>query len=220
MKVKIRITSTGTASGPFYDLYSSFDGVTFPYKFESEIAKSQLVAGYDSILVPIGTTKIRVQSLANGEGCTDYVDVTVDLLPIPVPEPTPEPLSPLYIGQVYNGGVIIEVSPDYSWGYIMKTTPESFAEWGAAVLGARAVVHQGYEDWGLPTTAQMQRAWNYRASLTGVTFLNIAHWASEEYSQYGLAVNMGNGSVIPGMYKWNELPYYAVRRFWRELNTL
>lgn len=216
MKVTITLTSSGTESGPFYDLYSSFDGITFPYKFESEITRSQLVAGYDSILVPNGTTKIRIQSIANaGEGCTDYTDITVDLIPPPPTTAPPITLSPLYVGQTYQGGVITEVAPDFTSGIILRVGSLGSYTWGDGLVAARALVSGGYEDWNLPTTAQLITMWYARASLPGVNFSSTNHWALEEYSEYGLAVDMGSGTTTVGLYKWNTVSVVAVRRFFR-----
>jgi hypothetical protein len=221
MKVTITLTSSGTESGPFYDLYSSIDGIIFVNKFESEVARSQLVAGYDTI-VPSGTIKVRIQSVGyGGEGCTDYIDVDVDLIPIIVPEP-PTTLSPLYIGQTYQGGVIIEVSYDYSYGTILSTnniggyTSIGSYSWGDAVLAARAFESGGYVDWSLPTHKQLSSMYYHRASLPGVNFAPYWYWASEEYSVYGIALHMGTGTQ--GAYQWyknNSLRALAVRRFFR-----
>ena len=75
LTVLITLTTAGADTGNF-DLYSDVDGYTAA--FETGVAKSALVAGYVSFLVPNGTTIIRVKSDAI---CTNYVD-------IPLVEPT------------------------------------------------------------------------------------------------------------------------------------
>lgn len=65
----ITLTTAGADTENF-DLYSNVDGYTAA--FETGIAKSSLVAGYTSYLVPDGTTTVRVKSNAT---CTNYVDI-------------------------------------------------------------------------------------------------------------------------------------------------
>lgn len=72
MTVYIQLTTAGTNTGPF-NLFSNVDG--FTTAFESGVAKSALVAGYTSALVPNGTTTIRVQSVG---ACTNYIDIVID----------------------------------------------------------------------------------------------------------------------------------------------
>jgi len=72
MTVLITLTTAGTDTGPF-NLYSDLDGYTSA--FESGVSKSSLVAGYNSILVPDGTTTVRIMS--NSELCTNYIDVVI-----------------------------------------------------------------------------------------------------------------------------------------------
>ncbi len=71
MTVLITLTIAGADTGPF-NLYSNVDGYVTP--FESSVAKSALLAGYVSVLVPDGTTIIRVRS--QGE-CTNYLDIVI-----------------------------------------------------------------------------------------------------------------------------------------------
>ena len=73
MTVLIQLTSAGTDSGPF-NLYSDADGYTVA--FASSIAKSVLLAGYTSVVVPAGTTIIRVMSIGT---CTNYTDITIQI---------------------------------------------------------------------------------------------------------------------------------------------
>ena len=71
MTVLITLTIAGADTGPF-NLYSNVDGYVTP--FESSVAKSALLAGYVSVLVPDGTTIIRVRS--QGE-CPNYIDIVI-----------------------------------------------------------------------------------------------------------------------------------------------
>jgi hypothetical protein len=71
MTVLITLTIAGANTGPF-NLYSDVDGFVAP--FESGVSKSALLAGYISVLVPLGTTTIRVVSF--GE-CTNTTDISV-----------------------------------------------------------------------------------------------------------------------------------------------
>jgi len=70
----------GGDAGPF-DLYSNTDGYVTP--FETGISAAALQAGYTSVLVPFGTTIIRVKSTG---WCTNYIDIPIN--PIPTTYPT------------------------------------------------------------------------------------------------------------------------------------
>jgi hypothetical protein len=71
MNVKITLTTAGTDTGPF-NLYSNTD--SYVTAFQTNIAKSLLVAGYTSTVVPAGTTTVRVKSTGT---CTTYVDLFI-----------------------------------------------------------------------------------------------------------------------------------------------
>lgn len=71
MTVLITLTLAGADTGPF-SLYSDVDGFLAP--FETSVLKSALVSGYTSVLVPDGSTVIRVQSTS---ACTNYVDFPI-----------------------------------------------------------------------------------------------------------------------------------------------
>lgn len=71
MTVLITLTTAGSSTGPF-SLYSNVDSYSTP--FETGVAKSSLLAGYTSVLVPNGTTVIRVMSTGT---CTNYTDISV-----------------------------------------------------------------------------------------------------------------------------------------------
>lgn len=60
-----------------FNLFSDTDGYTT--KFNTvEITRQQLLDGYTSVLVPNGTTIIRITSVG---GCVNSYDSTVSLLP-------------------------------------------------------------------------------------------------------------------------------------------
>jgi hypothetical protein len=69
--VLITLTAAGLDTGPF-NLYSNLDGFASP--FEMGVSKIDLLNGYLSTLVPIGTTTIRVQSSGV---CEDYIDIVL-----------------------------------------------------------------------------------------------------------------------------------------------
>ena len=71
MIVTITLTVAGVDTGPF-NLYSDVDG--YVSAFETGVSKASLLAGYTSVLVPNGTTIVRV--LSSGE-CTNFVDITI-----------------------------------------------------------------------------------------------------------------------------------------------
>lgn len=71
MNVLITLTTAGTDSGPF-NLYSNIDNYTVP--FQTGVAKSVLVSGYTSTLVPNNTSIIRIKSTGV---CTNYLDLTI-----------------------------------------------------------------------------------------------------------------------------------------------
>jgi len=77
MTVLITLTSAGADTGNF-DLYSDVDGYTTP--FETGIPKYNLVSGYISTIVPLGTTIVRVKSnTAYDSTCTNYTNIQVVL---------------------------------------------------------------------------------------------------------------------------------------------
>jgi len=80
------ITLTEYTSGTDnFDLLSDVDGYTTP--FETGVSQSQLIAGYDTALIPDAATIVRVQS--NTSSCTNYVDVNLSVTPTPTPTRTP-----------------------------------------------------------------------------------------------------------------------------------
>ena len=87
MNVLITLTTAGVDTGPF-NLYSNTDSYTTA--FQTNVAKSLLVAGYTSTVVPAGTTTIRVTSTGT---CTNYVDLVISgggtTTTTTTPSPTP-----------------------------------------------------------------------------------------------------------------------------------
>jgi len=77
--VEITIAAAGTDTGPF-NLFSNADA--YVTAFATGIAKSTLLVGYTSSVVPDAATIIRVKS--NSANCTNYVDMTIT-------DPTPPP---------------------------------------------------------------------------------------------------------------------------------
>lgn len=75
MTVIITFTSIGTDAGPF-NLYSNVDG--YSSAFELGITRTQLLTGFPSYSVPLGTTIIRAKSFGV---CTNFVDLSVVLAP-------------------------------------------------------------------------------------------------------------------------------------------
>ena len=71
MTVLITLTLAGADTGPF-SLYSDVDGFLAP--FETGVSKLALEAGYTSVVVPNGSTIIRVQS---NSACTNYIDLYI-----------------------------------------------------------------------------------------------------------------------------------------------
>jgi hypothetical protein len=67
----ITLTTAGADTGPF-NLLSNVDSYVTP--FETNIAKSSLVAGYTTNLVPDAATIIRLQS--SNSFCTNYINLT------------------------------------------------------------------------------------------------------------------------------------------------
>ena len=82
--VLITLTTAGANTGPTFDLYSNADGYVYP--FETGIAKSSLVAGYTSTLVPDSTTTIKV---VNVGGTCAGSNTLINISGIPSPSPTP-----------------------------------------------------------------------------------------------------------------------------------
>jgi hypothetical protein len=74
MAISILITLTsGADAGPF-ELRSDFDG--YATAWESGISRASLITGYTSILVPSGSTIVRVQSTGV---CTNYRDISISI---------------------------------------------------------------------------------------------------------------------------------------------
>jgi hypothetical protein len=71
MNVLITLTTAGADTGPF-NLYSNVD--SYVTAFETGVAKSALVAGYLTALVPTSTNTVRVKSTGL---CTNYIDIYV-----------------------------------------------------------------------------------------------------------------------------------------------
>lgn len=67
MNVLITLSTAGASTGPTFNLYSDVD--TYATPFETGVAKSALVSGYTSTVVPNAATMIRVQSVGT---CTNY----------------------------------------------------------------------------------------------------------------------------------------------------
>jgi hypothetical protein len=67
MNVLITLSTAGASTGPTFNLYSDVD--TYATPFETGVAKSALLAGYTSTVVPNAATMIRVQSVGT---CTNY----------------------------------------------------------------------------------------------------------------------------------------------------
>lgn len=88
MNVLITLTTAGADTGPF-NLYSNTD--SYVTAFATGIAKSVLVAGYTSTVVPTGTSTIRVKSTGT---CTNYVDLYVAGSGITTTTTTTAPVGP------------------------------------------------------------------------------------------------------------------------------
>jgi hypothetical protein len=67
----ITLTTAGTDTGPF-NLLSDVDSYVTP--FETNVAKSSLIAGYTTNLVPDAATIVRVQS--SSSLCTNFINLT------------------------------------------------------------------------------------------------------------------------------------------------
>jgi hypothetical protein len=68
----LTLTATGADTGPLFDLYSNVDTYTTP--FETNVAKSSLITGFTTTLVPNFTETIRVTSKGD---CTNSVDIAI-----------------------------------------------------------------------------------------------------------------------------------------------
>jgi hypothetical protein len=71
----ITLTTAGTSTGPF-NLLSDVD--TYATPFETNVAKSSLIAGYTTNLIPDAATIVRVQST---NLCTNFIDLTYPGVP-------------------------------------------------------------------------------------------------------------------------------------------
>lgn len=115
MTILITLTTAGTDTGPF-TLFSDVDG--FTSSFEAGVSKAALLGGYTSVLVPYGTTIIRVVS----EGaCPNYVDISV-LLTTTTTTTLPNPeFSTLTFDNYENGEFTFTLSnPIYSTAVVIS----------------------------------------------------------------------------------------------------
>jgi len=69
--ITITLTVAGPRTGPF-NLYSNLDNYRTP--FETGVSRTNLLAGYTSVLVPDGATIIRVVSTFD---CINFVDLSI-----------------------------------------------------------------------------------------------------------------------------------------------
>jgi len=81
--VLITLTTAGGNTGPNFDLYSDSDSYATP--FETDVTKTNLVAGYTATDVPDGSTIIRCTSKGT---CTNHIDISISGLPGVTPTPT------------------------------------------------------------------------------------------------------------------------------------
>jgi len=81
--VTITLTTAGTDISSALDLRSNVN--SYATTFETGVSKSSLLSGYQSTLVPDGTTVIRVSSVGT---CSNYVDISVSGIPTYTPTPT------------------------------------------------------------------------------------------------------------------------------------
>lgn len=72
MTVLIQLTTAGFDTGPF-NLYSDVDSFGIP--FETGVTKGDLLAGYISTIVPVGTTTVRVCSTSLY--CSNCIDIPI-----------------------------------------------------------------------------------------------------------------------------------------------
>jgi len=109
MTVLITLTTAGANTGPF-NLYSDLDGYVTP--FASAIAKSSLLAGYTSTVVPNGTAIIKVLSAGD---CTTplYIDLYV-----PATTTTSTTLAPT---SCRTYAVTMDGPPDQAYNFIYYT---------------------------------------------------------------------------------------------------
>lgn len=68
----ITLTTAGADTGPF-NLYSDLDGFVIP--FETGVGKAALEAGYLSVLIPDGSSIVRVKSTSLF--CTNYINLAL-----------------------------------------------------------------------------------------------------------------------------------------------
>jgi hypothetical protein len=87
----IILTSIGTDAGPF-NLYSDIDGFIAP--FAINVTSAELLAGYSTSLIPVGTIEVKVLSIS---GCTNY-----EYLTVPVTTTTTSTTIPLFNFDVEN----------------------------------------------------------------------------------------------------------------------
>ena len=77
MAILIQASNVGSDAGPF-NLFSQVDG--FTQAFETGITSAQLLIGFVSYNVPVGTTVVRI--ISNNPECQNYEDISVSLPPV------------------------------------------------------------------------------------------------------------------------------------------
>jgi hypothetical protein len=138
MNVLITLTTAGADTGPF-NLYSNTD--SYVTAFQTNIAKSLLVAGYTSTVVPAGTTTVRVKSTGL---CTTYVDLLITGSPTTTTTTT-APVGPTTTTTTTAGGSPTTTTTTTSGGSPTTTTTTTGGGSPTTTTTTTSLVQQWYQ---------------------------------------------------------------------------
>lgn len=109
-----------------------------------------------------GNTLVRNDSLPDGEfALPDY--------------------SSLSVGDLFAGGIIADISADRVL-ILLPTSVGGLVPWESAMLGAEGLQYNGYSDWRLPTTSELQLI-RYNIYLSYNNIINLSpgyHWSEDD----------------------------------------
>ena len=134
----ITLTTAGSGTGPYFNLFGNNDGYSIP--FDTSVPKASLVTGYTSTLVPDGTTSIYVVS--TGGTCNgSFTQINISGAPTVTPTPSPQPtIYTLNLGyDASQGSVACANYPEFNRVTVYSYTPFASITNGTVIYKTYAV---------------------------------------------------------------------------------
>ena len=137
--IQIQSNNIGIDAGPF-NIFSQVNG--FTEAFETDITPVQLLIGFISYNAPVGTTIIRVVSTS--EDCNDYVEETVDDVPICQDK--------VVVFQVCNSNALVDDNFDVFLNGVLigNLDLQQPAQVGSVFIGSTSTLTIGTSDFTCP----------------------------------------------------------------------